>query len=477
MIKEQTYAESKEVMDALRARQGGGLFFDYVINGNLETGTLQRRLAAKVPADHKEFRISIYDNYTYTDVVTLVLFVNPRDFTMGQQQILSNTYTRRGWVNAAWGNQQATISISGVSAGFYFFTQGKGGGLTNRYRRGSPAFLNLMDVMGMFKNNGWYFLDGVSNPSLFKDSTSRVINVMDSIKIEYDGSTYIGSFSTLTLNDVAASPYKMEYSFEFIVSSFGLTFGDVDGHIAVEDNYLDNQVHLGIQGGNIGFKTVLGLDVNELNTYFPYDGSSNPTAYDYTQKETDNETEFFNRETEVNSTGLEFGSFKITRGWRDGEGHGYKCDFRTHTGTIYSATRGSVWKRQTSNIYGGSNFIIILTNYNGIPLYVRYFHLNPASIRLFEGMDVEIGTVIGSEGTDNGKYPAHCDMGARVVTQSNANYLDCQEFSVNALLDDMWRNLHGRIIDEPEFAPDFIKLIAKHNTSLQVVNRDITGEV
>jgi hypothetical protein len=119
MIKEQTYAESKEVMDALRARQGGGLFFDYVINGNLETGTLQRRLAAKVPADHKEFRISIYDNYTYTDVVTLVLFVNPRDFTMGQQQILSNTYTRRGWVNAAWGNQQATISISGVSAGFY----------------------------------------------------------------------------------------------------------------------------------------------------------------------------------------------------------------------------------------------------------------------------------------------------------------------------------------------------------------------
>jgi hypothetical protein len=269
----------------------------------------------------------------------------------------------------------------------------------------------------------------------------------------------------------------MEYSFEFIVSSFGLTYGDVDGHIAVEDNYLDNQVHLGIQGGNIGFKTVLGLDVNELNTYFPYDGSMNPTAYDYTQKETDNETEFFSRKTESATSGLDEGSFKITRGWRDGEGHGYKCDFRTHTGTIYSATDGTVWKRRTSNVYGGSNYIIILTNYNGMPLYVRYFHLDPSSIILYEGMTVSVGTVVGSEGTDNGKYPAHCDLGARVVTGSNPNYLDCQEFQVAAILDDMWRELHAKIGSDPKIAKDFTKLIAKHDTGLNVVNRDITKEI
>jgi hypothetical protein len=340
-----------------------------------------------------------------------------------------------------------------------------------------------MDVVGLFKNNGWYFLDGVSNPALFKDGTSRVINVMDSVKIEYDGSTYIGSFSTFTLNDVATSPYKMEYSFEFIVSSFGLNYGNVDGHIAVEDNYEDNQVHLALQGTNIGFKTILGLDENELNRYFPADEVPDPTTYDYTQREANNEVNFFSRQGESNVVPIGDGIFRITRGWRDGEPHGQpnmKCDFRTHTGNVYSATEGRVYKVKKSPIYGGSNYIIVTTVYNGTPLYVRYFHLDINSIRLVEGMNVSIGTIVGREGTDNGKYPQHCDFGARIISNSNPNYLDCQEFQVNPILDKMWKTLHPKAIGEdadPIFKQDFVKLIAKHSAPGVNADVDITNTV
>jgi murein DD-endopeptidase MepM/ murein hydrolase activator NlpD len=468
MIENQKYTTTKEVLSALKDRQGGGLFFNSVVNSTLDTDTTDLRTAAKIPTDHKEFTISIYNSYSCTDIVSLTLFINPRDMTIGQQQIMGNTYTRRGWVNSAWGNQQATISASGVSAAFYFYYSGQGG-LTNKYRRGSPSFVNVLDIVGLFKNNGWYFLDGVSNPSLFKDGSSRVINVMDSIKIEYDGSTYIGSFSTITLNDLATSPYKMDYSFEFIVASFGIIYPDAEGHVSMDDNYKDNQVHVALQGENTGFTQILGLDENELNTYFPVDEVSDPTLYDYSARETNDEKTFFSSSSETTVTPVEEGVFRITRGWRDGEPHGdpnNKCDFRTHTGTVYSATDGTVWKTQKSSLYGGANYIIVSTSYKGTPVYVRYYHLSTDSIKLVVGQDVKVGDVIGHEGTDNGMYPQHCDFGARIINSSLPNYLDCAEFQVNGILDDMWKTLHGRANSAPEgdsLKLDFTKLIAKHS--------------
>jgi hypothetical protein len=473
MIENQKYTTTKEVLSALKERQGGSLFFNSVVNSTLETDTTDLRTAAKIPTDHKEFTISIYNSYLCTDIVSLTLFINPRDMTIGQQQVVGNTYTRRGWVNSAWGNQQPTISASGVSSAFYFYSNGKGG-LTNKYRRGSPSFVNIIDIAGLFKNNGWYFLDGASNPSLFKDGSSRVINVMDSIKIEYDGSTYIGSFSTFTLNDLATSPYKMEYSFEFIVASFGIIYPDAEGHVSMEGNYLDNQVHLALQGENIGFTPILGLDENELNTYFPADEVKDPTLYDYSVRETKDERTFFSNSSETAVAPIAKGIFRITRGWRDGEPHGdpnNKCDFRTHTGTVYSATDGTVWKTQRSSLYGGANYIIVSTNFRGTPIYVRYYHLSMDSIRLIVGQDVKIGDVIGHEGTDNGMYPQHCDFGARIISPVSPNYLDCTEFQVNPILDEMWKTLHGRAFNAPVTDPlrlDFLTLIAKHPSEHEI---------
>lgn len=467
MIKDSILSNTRDTLSELYYKQGGSLFFNYFTNNNLDSDMVNWRTAVKIPKDYKEFSISIYNTKEAKEVSKLTLFVNPRDLTIGQQQIVSNTYTRRGWVNAAWGNQQATLSATGVSAGFYFYSDGKGG-LTNLYRRRTPSFINVMDIMALFKNNGWYFLNGLTNPSLFKDGWSRVITVMDSIKIEYDGSTYIGSFSTFNLNDVATSPYKMEYSFEFIVSSFGTDLQGVEGHISRDGNFEDNEVHVALQGYNIGFKSVIGLDADELNRYFPVESVPDPSLYDYSDREAKDEEEFFKKQGDATSYKVPEGVFRITRGWRDGEGHDMKCDFRTHTGTIYSATEGIVRqvKKSPSSVYGGSNYVIVESTWEGKSVYVRYFHLSPTSIPegITKGASVEIGTIIGSEGTDGGKYPPHCDFGVREIVGMNPNFLDCPKMEATGILDNMWRVLHPKAKTDGTFQKDFQTLVAKHTS-------------
>jgi hypothetical protein len=464
MISDKTLTNTRDTLSEMYFKQGGSLFFNTILNSNLDTDMVNWKTSVNVPVDYKEFSISIYNTRTDTDINKLVLFINPKDLVIGQQQIVSNSYTRRGWVNVAWGNQQATLSASGVSSGFYFYAEGKGG-LTNFYRRRTPSFINIMDLMALFKNNGWYFLNGMTNPSLFKDGWSRVISVMDSIKIEYDGSTYIGSFSTFNLNDIANSPYKMEYSFEFIVSSFGVDLQGIEGHISRDDNFKDNEVHVALQGYNIGFKSVIGLDADELNRYFPIDSYEDLVVYDYTVPEEVDEVAFFSKVEEKNTVvKVPPGVFRITRGWRDGEKHSGKCDFRTHTGTVYSATEGTVRtvKKSPPSVYGGSNFVIVESTWDGKRIYVRYFHLSPDSITLSVNDSVGIGTIIGHEGTDGGKYPQHCDFGVRIISGMNTNYLDCLVMEASPILDNMWKILHPLAESDSTYELDFKKLIAKH---------------
>lgn len=472
MISNSSYNETKAVLKEMSDRQGGSLFFNKSINNILEYDSAEYKTASKVPYDLKEFSISIYNTDYNTEakrdnakeVVKLVLFVNPKDLVIGQQQIVSNTYTRRGWINAAWGNQQATLSASGISSGFYFFYDGKGG-ITNKYRRKSPGFFNLMGIMAMFRNNGWYFMDGIKNPSLFKDGTSRVINVMDSVKIEYDGSTYIGSFSTFTLNDLASNPYRLEYSFEFVVSSFGLDLQGVDGHISKENNHLNNNVNVALQGSNVDFKNIIGLDTDELNRYFPMNETPDPTSYDYTTSESEEEKKLEPEGTPVGP--IPEGTFRITRGWLDDEKHGGKCDYRTYTGNNYSATFGVVWKVKTSPFKGGSNYIVVKSTFNDVDIYVRYFHVQYGSHNWKEGDSVSIGTIMGRQGTDNGQYPEHCDFEVRKIAAHNPDYWAAERIDCSEVLNSMWKSLHGQSL----WKQDFTTLYAKHP------GKDVTSQV
>jgi murein DD-endopeptidase MepM/ murein hydrolase activator NlpD len=467
MIKDKLFLNTKDVLNKLYDRQGGALIFNTVVNNVLDLDTNNWKILSNLPKEYKEFSISIYNVKNNEDKAKLILFINPKELVIAQSHKFSNSYTRKGWVNTAWGNQQISITISGVSPAFYFIMDGKGG-ITNYFRRRSASFINLMDLIGLYKNNGWYFLNGITNNNLFKDGYSRVINVMDQIKIEYDGSTYIGSFSTFSLTDAAESPYKIEYNFEFIVSSLGIDLQGIEGHLAIDDNFRDDEVHVAIQGYDIDFKPIIGLDTEELNRYFPIEERTDFKLYDYTDTEEKDERVFYTKEGVVV---VPEGVFRITRGWRDAEDHGGKCDFRTHTGTIYSATNGEVVLVTKSYYYGGSNYVLVKSEYKGDPIYVRYFHLDPDSIRVKKGDSVEIGTVIGREGTDGGKYPPHCDFCVRKICGNNTNFLDCPKIEATPILDNMWLVLHERAKNDLDYALDFTKLITKH----PLPGKDITN--
>lgn len=259
---------TQSTLEGLLSRQGGGLFLEKAELLDVDYQTWIT--AVNVPFNFKPFSISIYDSNRNIDVVTLVLMINPKDINMGQAYVSSNTYTRVGWVTSIWGRQQMTIAFSGSSPGFYYMSPEGSGGITNFNRRGTAGFANFISLVGLFKNNAYYFLNS-NNATIFKDGTSRVINVMDSIKIEYDGSTYLGSFTTFSMTDNAAMPYRIEYNIEFVVSSIGIDLEQLDGHISDGSNSQADAITIEVQGANAHLNEKFGLSEDELNTYYSVD--------------------------------------------------------------------------------------------------------------------------------------------------------------------------------------------------------------
>jgi hypothetical protein len=437
MITKKYYSDTLITLSHLVENTGGSLYFTSTNNRLNESNNIHFDVnswltAAKIPNGYKEFKISVYNTYNNEDIVSLNLFVNPNDFNISQSHVFSDNYTREGWVSVAWGNQQANIQASGTTPGFYLYSTG----LTNYNRVRTASFINLLDLIGLFKNNGYYFMDGVETPTIFKDGTSRVINVMDTIKIEYDGSIYLGSFDSFSMEDDAASPYRLNYSFNFIVSSFGTDLQGIDGHISRDSNKNNNTIQTTVQGFNTQFDPQVGMDVEEMKRMFPTT-EVDITEYDYTDSENRDETDYYSgvNYTRENAYQVPDGTFRVTRGWRDTEPHGGKCDFRTHTGTIYALIAGTVQRVNRSYVRGGSNYVITKSNFHGTDLYVRYYHLDPDSITVKNGENVVAGSPLGIEGTDGGKYPPHCDFGARIVKGMVTNYLQCKVYDITPIMD------------------------------------------
>jgi hypothetical protein len=263
--------------ELLSSRRGGGLSFSsegyYSLNSPLHTW------ASKVPQDHKPFVISIYKlsgkkEALGESLVTLGLFVNPSDIQIGNVFISSNQYTRRGWVSTLWGNQQSTISANGSTGGFYYGAE-KGTGLTNFNRKDAITFINLLSLMSMFKNNGSNFTKESTEKDIYMSGFSRVINVMDAIKISYDGSEYLGEFISFTLEEDAAQPYRLNYTFEFVINGIDEDSPYVEGHIRTDEYDANGPIVLGKQGDLNNLDIIIDADKDELrnNPYLNLDGT------------------------------------------------------------------------------------------------------------------------------------------------------------------------------------------------------------
>lgn len=203
----------------------------------------------------KPFTIYVGEAGKEESSISLTLLINPSDLTLSSSHVTDNKYTRNGWIVNMWGKQQGSLIASGSTAAFYMFPVG----LTNKLRKKSEGYLNYTGILSFFKNNGWNFITGEQEGS---KTRTRVISVIDTIKISYDGTIYEGTFSTLTFDEDADHPFKFNYSFEFIIS--GLLGDRVEGHMATNGNR-GSSIIIGSQNSDLSFRTIVVQNEDLLN--------------------------------------------------------------------------------------------------------------------------------------------------------------------------------------------------------------------
>ena len=147
----------------------------------------------------------------------LVLLINPQSMNVTYSKIQAHQErTRYGYIFQAWGEQLPVINFAG-RIGAYVSTESDSGrrqfmsvektthpsGVQESSRHMSPAYQNLMNLMKLYKNNG-YIRDTVG--------ASQANHLIGAVEIAYDGVRYIGHFD------------KLEYTFEEQGNLGGVSF-------------------------------------------------------------------------------------------------------------------------------------------------------------------------------------------------------------------------------------------------------------
>jgi hypothetical protein len=154
----------------------------------------------------------------------LTLLVNPSDMSVSYTKIQSyQSRTRFGYVFEAWGEDQPTISFSGMTAGFVAGAvdvanpsgaqvSGEASSVTGYQeaaRRDSAAWQNFMALYHFYRNNGYIFdTIGGSEAHLF----------IGSVAIDFDQWTYVGHIESFSYRFEEGSPHKVSFDLEFKVS-------------------------------------------------------------------------------------------------------------------------------------------------------------------------------------------------------------------------------------------------------------------
>lgn len=451
--------------NAMIARQGGSLNFSS--DTPYPSDSVSYITGNHYPEGTKPFIVSIYNQAKDERSVSLYMLINPKDLQIGQVNMVSNAYTRRGWVSTIWGRQQATITATGSSAGFYVDsnTVREGGGtvsegLVNYSRKNSLAFINFQTLVALFKNCGQYYINSPSEQTIFKDGRSRVIHVMDQVMISYDEVDYLGSFNTFTIDERAEMPYRLEYNFEFVIS--GLRGFGFEGHLRMNDNDKDSpggsgppEIEFAIQGSEVTLAPYAVLmDSKQASKDYNLDTFPlrEPAESLMSQQEIDEEIEYYREQyrkdfgTEPPPPGqptpavpVAANTVRVTQGGDDADthvGNANAIDYRTSSGEIRSLTDGKVVQ-----IYDGGpgrkalHFIVIASTVKGKLVHVRYFHLDMSTTpdTLKEGSTITAGTLLGGEGTDGGEYTQHCHFEVREPSSKTGNFIDLKSIPARSV--------------------------------------------
>lgn len=474
-MKNEILKSTDKVIRDMHERQGGNLFFyhDQFISDFDKWIT-----AVKIPKDYIPLKIYIRGATEVNRYKSmLILMVNPSELNRAHTHEFDGAFVRKGWVITPWGSQVPTLSVSGTTAGFYWQYGSNRGGLTNFNRKKTPAFINLMSLIAMYRNNGCHYMDSDQNPNMLPNSggVSPNINVIDTVGIEYDGVEYEGSFDSLNIKDSNERPYLMEYGFEFSVLRKTGEPINIDGHICRDGNERSKEISISLQGHKLDLEERVGMDVDKYDLYgkISNDADRAAEAREKRKSKEDEEEKDWTREKRIEGVvTVPDRTIRVSRGWLDRQQHPtepFACDYRParsryhanlgggdgRLGPVLSLTEGRIFGVSYSSEKGGRNWVKIVSTKQelinsvgrdlegavndflgssyGVMIWYNHIDNNPNGRNVIEPFEVRQdllnrgtphrsvsqGQLLGFEGTDGGAFYPHIHLEWRIINNGN----------------------------------------------------------
>ena len=242
---------------------------------------------------------------------SLRLLINPHDINYGSTQVMTTSYGRDAHIVTLWGPAQGTLTGNGVSAAFINDGYGLAGSSSGNARKDTLGYANVMSFLALMRSNGYHHMisgsdtaapkkevapegegntqsprvvqSGEGEIATFQDTPShmsgfvggernRVIQVMDNIVINYDNTSYIGSFASFSLEASGENPFRFNFTFEFVIS--GLLGDTLSGHINDGSNKKIG-IRIGKQGTSFAY--TIGVDKSKLTSIQVYTTDDGPS--------------------------------------------------------------------------------------------------------------------------------------------------------------------------------------------------------
>lgn len=148
----------------------------------------------------------------YDPCYTFRFLINPKTLQVNHQTLDAYSMTRAGFQFGIWGDDTVDLHFNGQTAGQYFEN-----GLTDKWASFTQSYHNLMELVNVFENNG-YFFEGEETNSAWNapDYTRKRIKSHADVVLTVDQFIWFGMFANLTISYDAEHPYTARFDFSFL---------------------------------------------------------------------------------------------------------------------------------------------------------------------------------------------------------------------------------------------------------------------
>lgn len=170
-------------------------------------------LAKKTLTDYVLIRLPNRNSSNSTDAYfTYRFLINPKSVSISRQTMDSVTPARGGYQFGVWGEDTLDIHMSGTTAGQYFSA-----GLTDRWEMYTQSFRNVMELVNVFENNGYFFEGEEVNANYTApDWTRKRIKCHGDVQLIVGNFQWSGMFTELTVTNTADTPYFSTFELGFL---------------------------------------------------------------------------------------------------------------------------------------------------------------------------------------------------------------------------------------------------------------------